>query len=372
MLYPTRRAGASLSALLAVLAAPALAQAPAIVSDIPVAHSLVSIVTEGLAEPVLLLDRGADAHDFSLRPSQARAVAGADLVVWMGPGMTPWMARAVESLGASATLELLEVEGLHLRPYGGHGHDDSAEVASHGHDDHDHDHDDHNGHDDHDDHAGHDDDHGHEDHDHDDHAHDDHEDHGHDDHSHDDHDHGHAHEHDHGDTDPHAWMDIDNARLWLDAIAEELSAIHPEGEARYRGNAEAGRARLDALEAELRATLAPVGNAGLAVQHDAYGYLAEGFGLNVLGSVAAGDATDPGAARLTALRATLSEAGAVCLFPEVNHSDAHIRLIAEGQDGLRVGAALDPEGVTLEPGPALYETLMRTLAQNIADCVTGD
>lgn len=345
MLYPTRRAGASLSALLAVLAAPALAQAPAIVSDIPVAHSLVSIVTEGLAEPVLLLDRGADAHDFSLRPSQARAVAGADLVVWMGPGMTPWMARAVESLGASATLELLEVEGLHLRPYGGHGHDDSAEAAAHG--DHDHD-----GHDDHHADAGHDDDHDHEDHDHD--------------------DHGHAHEHDHGDTDPHAWMDIDNARLWLDAIAEELSAIHPEGEARYRGNAEAGRARLDALEAELRATLAPVGNAGLAVQHDAYGYLAEGFGLNVLGSVAAGDATDPGAARLTALRATLSEAGAVCLFPEVNHSDAHIRLIAEGQDGLRVGAALDPEGVTLEPGPALYETLMRTLAQNIAECVTGD
>ena len=104
--------------------------------------------------------------------------------------------------------------------------------------------------------------------------------------------------------------------------------------------------------------------------HDAYGYAAKVFGLNVLGTIALGDAASPGAARLTALRAALVGAGAICLFPEVNHPPALVTLIAEGTD-LRIGAALDPAGLLQTPGPALYGQTMRTLARAIADCATA-
>jgi zinc transport system substrate-binding protein len=54
-----------------------------------------------------------------------------------------------------------------------------------------------------------------------------------------------------------------------------------------------------------------VGDAGLVMYHDAYGYLATAFGLNVLGTIALGDAADPGAARLSAIRASLREVPAL-------------------------------------------------------------
>jgi len=389
--YRSLRRSTSLAAIVAVFGhLPAWAEVPAVVTDMPVTHSLVATVMGDLGEPTLLLDRGADPHHFQLRPSQARAVSQAGLAVWMGPEMAPWMERAVAGLSAGEALELLEVEGLDLQPYQesrltgeaaahahthdhGHDHDDHAhQEDDHGHahdDDHGHEHDDH-GHDHDNDHDHpHDEDHGHQ-HD-DDHAHDD-DDHGHahDDHAHDDH--GHAHGHGDGDVDPHAWMSPRNAVLWLEAIAETLADLDPGNAEIYRANASDGSARVAVLEAEVAGILEPVGDAGLVMYHDAYGYLATAFGLNVLGTIALGDAADPGAARLTAIRASLREAGATCVFPEVNHADAYVTLVSEVDDDLRVGRPLDPAGVMLEPGVDLYATLMREMASAIADCVAGD
>ena len=87
------------AACLALLGAPALAEAPRVVTDIPVTGSLVAQVMGDLGRPEILLPSGGNAHDYQLRPSQARSLQGADLVIWVGPGLAPWMARATKSLG---------------------------------------------------------------------------------------------------------------------------------------------------------------------------------------------------------------------------------------------------------------------------------
>lgn len=166
-------------------------------------------------------------------------------------------------------------------------------------------------------------------------------------------------------------MNPHNTEVWLETIAERLATLDPVNGAAYRGNAETALARIEALEARMEALLAPVGDAGLVVYHDAYGYLADRFGLNILGSISLGDAADPGAARLGAIRANLAAAGAHCIFPEVNHPDAYVALVTEGQT-LRIGGPLDPAGTVQEPGPDLYETTMLELAETIADCIAGN
>ena len=350
----------SLSFAAALAAAPALAQSPAIVADMPVTHSLVSMVLGETGQATLLLDQGADSHDFQLRPSHARALAQAGLVVWMGEGMTPWLESALEG---RTVLDLSAAEGVERQDYrdwpltasNAGGHDD------HGHDDHEHDE---HGHDEHghDDHAH--DEHGHDDHGHDDHAHDEH---GHDDHGHDDHAHD---DHAHGDFDPHLWLDPHNARAMISAIADAIAGLDPANADLYRANATAAQARIDALDTELAALLAPAAQTGLVVFHDAYGYFISHYGLTLLGTIAEGDAADPGAQRLARIRENLAHLDATCLFPETGHSDRYPALVAEGTD-LRLGAALDPEGRGLEPGSALYSALMRSLAQAIADCANG-
>ena len=331
----------SLALACAMMATPLAAHDIKIVTDFPVTHSLVSMVLGDHGSADLLLDRGGDAHSFQLRPSQARALADADLIFWGGEDLTPWLARALAGTQTGAdVVTLLNADGLTLQGFShGHAHDDHAD-----------DHDDHG----HDDHA----------HDHDDHAHDDHG-HDHDDHAHDDHGHDHAHD----GTDPHAWMNTGNVEIWLDVIAAELAEHDPEHAQIYLANAQSAKSEISSLAQELAGVLEPVSAAPLVMFHDAYGYLAAQFGLNIAGTIALGDAAAPGAQRLSELRAYLHDEGAVCVFPEVNHSSRYIDIVVEGTQ-TRVGAELDPAGVTLEPGAGLYPALMRDMAQALAECVS--
>jgi len=317
-----------ISSALASLALTAAAQAevPRVVTDIPPVHSLVAQVMGDLGAPELLLEQGASEHDFQLRPSQAAGLAEADLVIWIGPELTPWLDRALEGLEGGERLALLASEGTFLRDFA-----ESGAEAEHDHD-HDHDHGQMTG-------EGHD--HG------DDHA----------------EDHGHSHE----GTDPHAWLDPANAAHWAGVIAARLSALDPANAATYAANAQAAAQAIAATDAEVAALLAPVKDRPAIVFHDAYGYLAGHYGLTLAGSIAAGDAAPPGAARLAALR---DEAKPVCVFPEAQH-DARLAEQLADATGARLGAPLDPVGSTLPAGPSLYGDLMRALGTSLAGCLAG-
>jgi zinc transport system substrate-binding protein len=352
---------------LAFATTPALAEVPAVVTDIPPVHALVSEVMGDLGQPVLLLERGADEHDFQLRPSQSAAVADADLVVWIGPELTPWLDSAMDTRpeGASA-LALLAGEGTVTRAYGesGDDHDHAEEDHDHAKEDHDHGAEGH-------DHAEEGHDHAKEDHDHAGEGHD-HAEEGHD-HAGEGHDHaaeGHDHAHAHDGTDPHAWLDPGNARTWLSLIAAELSRLDPANTAAYTANAEAAAQRIDALDAELAAILEPVKGKPLVTFHDAYGYFGDHYGLTFAGSIALGDATSPGAKRLSELRATMEAGEVLCIFPEAQHDPALVTQMAEGT-GARIGGVLDPVGSTLEPGPGAFAALLTGMATTLADCVAG-
>lgn len=314
----------SLSPLpLLALSLPALAAPPAVVTDIPPVHALAAQVMGDLGTPTLLLERGASAHSYQMRPADAQALQAAQLVFWIGPEMTPWLDRALGSLGGRATtVALLQAEGTFRRDFG-----DAAGHAHEGHDDHAAD-------------------------------------------SHDDHDKPAAGDgHDHSGVDPHAWLDPANAQHWLGVIAAELSKADPENAATYAANASAAAAQIDALDATLQAQLTPVQGKPFVVFHDAYGYFASHYGLSVAGAVNLGDATAPGARHLSDLQADLSAKGVVCAFPEVQHDPKQLAMLIEGTP-VKLGETLDPAGTTLTPGPALYAELLDGMATALTKCLT--
>lgn len=352
----------------ALVALPAQAEPPDVVTDILPVHSLVAAVMDGLGAPKLLIDGSTSPHDFAMRPSQAAALQNADIVIWMGEELTPSIGRAVANLSGDAhALKLLDVDGTTQLEYregplfGDHDHDAHAEKEA----GHDHDHDKHAekeaGHDhDHDKHAekeaGHD-------HDHDKHAE---KEAGHDHDAHAGHDHdGHAHEHD--GVDPHAWLDTENAEIWLTAIAEELSEHDPANAATYKANAEKARAMIGAAVSEAAATLSAVKDRPYLVFHDAYHYFEYRFDFHAAGAIAVGDATDPGAARMVELRGFLEKAGAVCVFSEPQHDPASAAALIQGTNA-SVGV-LDPLGHKQEPGPGAYPALIKGMAESLAECL---
>ena len=99
------------------LAGPALAEVPVVVTDIPPVHSLVAQVMGGLGEPVLLLDQGANAHDYQMRPSEAAALNDAGILFWVGPELTPWLERVVDGGLSGTSVALIDAEGTHRRAF---------------------------------------------------------------------------------------------------------------------------------------------------------------------------------------------------------------------------------------------------------------
>jgi zinc transport system substrate-binding protein len=93
--------------LLALLASPALAEVPKVMTDIPPVQALVALVMGDLGTPGMFLDKGGDEHDLQLRPSQMRDLASAGLVVWVGRELTPGLADALAASGVTA-LALLD------------------------------------------------------------------------------------------------------------------------------------------------------------------------------------------------------------------------------------------------------------------------
>lgn len=346
-------------------AAPALAEAPRVMTDVPPVHSLVARVMAGVGEPDLLLPPGSSPHDFALRPSDAARLSEASIVIWAGEGLTPWLEGPLATLAPDAVqLELLETEGwtkLEVR-----------EDAAFAHDDHEHGHDDDADDDPADDDHAHDD-HAHDEHAHDDHAHDDHaqDEHAHDDHAHDDHAHGHDHAdgaHVHEGTDPHAWLDPAVAKAWVGHIAEALSAADPANAAAYLENATAAQAEFAALSDQIQAQLEPFSGRNFIVPHDAYQYFETRFALPAAGAITLSDAGTPGPSRIVALRDQIAAGGIVCVLTDPQTSDEWSALLREGADVKT--AQVDPDGTGLQPGPDLYPAIITGIATALADCLS--
>lgn len=103
--------------ILLATAFPALAEVPRVVTDIPPVTALVAQVMDGLGAPEQFLERGASEHDLQLRPSQVRALHDAEILIWIGPALTPGLAAAAESAPGLQSLPLLDSDTTRRRDF---------------------------------------------------------------------------------------------------------------------------------------------------------------------------------------------------------------------------------------------------------------
>lgn len=87
-----------------------------------------------------------------------------------------------------------------------------------------------------------------------------------------------------GKPNPHAWMSLANAAIYVDNIAGALSAADPENAATYKADAETYKATLAAALDPLKAQIAalPEDRRWLATCEGAFSYLARDLGLSEL------------------------------------------------------------------------------------------
>ena len=292
-----------------------------VVTSIKPLHSLTSYIMEGVGEPELIIDGVASPHNFQIKPSHAKMLQNADLVIWIGEDLESFLPTALKSIPKDAVVfELLDQSGLKKLKF-------REKNIFEGHDDHGHD-----------EHAKKEDDH--------------------DDHGHDDHGHG------HGSFDPHIWLDPANAKVIVKKITNQLSKIDKDNASTYKANSKKVIKDLDGLIKEVKNEINK--DASFVVFHDAYQYFEKRFGLSVIGALTVNPDVMPGAEQLSEIREVIEHEKAKYIFSEPQFNPNIINSIAS-DTGVKTGV-LDPLGANIDKGKNMYFDLIKDMSNSLKGC----
>lgn len=110
-----------LALLLILASSTAIAQENKVLTSIKPIQMIAQEIMQGVGEPDVLLKSNASPHDYALKPSDVKKIKDADMVIWYGKDLEPFLANILEP--QSSTVELSKIEGLALREYSHDGHD---------------------------------------------------------------------------------------------------------------------------------------------------------------------------------------------------------------------------------------------------------
>jgi zinc transport system substrate-binding protein len=216
------------------------------------------------AEVSLLLPPGVEAHFFEPKPSDIVKISGADLFIYTGKFMEPWVEAVLKGVtnpklkvvDASVGIPLLTEESEAHEHEGGHKEGETGEREKHGEKEGGHDH------------------------------------------------HGHA------DVDPHIWLDLGNAATMVDTIAAGLTEVDPAHKELFARNAEEYRKKLAALDARFRNELSRCARREfIEGGHSAFGYLARRYNLTYIAALGFTPDAQPSPRQLIALSRQIREHG---------------------------------------------------------------
>jgi zinc/manganese transport system substrate-binding protein len=175
--------------------------------------------------------------------------------------------------------------------------------------------------------------------------------------------------------DPHWWHDPRNAEAAVAAIERRLAAADPAHRRLFARNARSYLAQLRELDAGIARCMAavPPARRKLVTDHDAFGYFARRYGIDVVGAVVPSQTTQaqPSAKDLSALAALIEREHVAAIFPESSLSAKVAEAIAD-QTGASAGYSL--YGDTLGPagsGGATYLTMEAANANAMVRGFTG-
>jgi ABC-type Zn uptake system ZnuABC Zn-binding protein ZnuA len=161
-----------------------------------------------------------------------------------------------------------------------------------------------------------------------------------------------------GTQNPHLWMNVKYAELYVDRIAAALKSTDPANVERYDSQAMAYKQRLDALDAQVRAKVGsiPEANRKLVTFHDAFPYYARAYGITIVGVAVEAPGQDPSAAYTAQLIQAIRSAGVKAIFSENQFPTKLIDQIAS-ETGATVVADLYDDSVG-DPPVTSYEAVI--------------
>jgi zinc/manganese transport system substrate-binding protein len=174
-------------------------------------------------------------------------------------------------------------------------------------------------------------------------------------------------------VDPHAWQSVANVKRYVANIRDALVRIDPAGQGTYAANAGAYLAKLDALDRDIRSTLAkiPADRRRVISSHAAFGYFADAYGIEFAAPGGLSTDAEPSALAIARIIRRIRSERIGALFLENVVDPRLVQLIAR-ETGARIGGTLYSDALTGPDGPApTYLDMMRHNVQELAAALGG-
>lgn len=304
-----------LAAALVLAATPSFAQTAdklPVVASFSILGDFVKNVGGDRVAVTTIVGPNGDSHVYQPTPADAKKIAGAKLVFVNGLGFEGWMDRLIKASGSKATV-VVATKGITPR----------ERTASEPQED-------------------------------------------------DDHDHK-GKGHSHGAVDPHAWQSVANAKVYVSNIRDALIAADPVGKAEYTANADAYLAKLNALEADVKATVAaiPANRRTIITSHDAFGYFGDAYGLKLLAPEGVSTETEASAKDVGRIIRQIKAQKVPAVFLENVTNPRLVDRIAK-ESGAKVGGTLYSDALSDDKGAApTYIDMMRSNLKELSSALTS-
>jgi zinc/manganese transport system substrate-binding protein len=286
-----------------VLGSPALAQDEVrgkikVVATFSILADFVKNIGGDRVAVTSLVNPNGDVHVYTPTPADAKALAGASLVIVNGLGLEGWIERLVKASGTKATI-VVATTGIKPR---------AAEA-----------------------------------------------------------------DHSRTEADPHAWQSVANARIYVANIRDALSRLDPAGQGIYATNALSYIAKLDALEQEVKSTVAeiPADRRKIITTHDAFGYFGAAYGIAFIAPQGVSTESEPSAKDVARMIAQIRAQKIPAVFFE-NVSDPRLLNQIAKETGAKIGGTLYSDALTDSSGPApTYVDMVRHNVRELAAALTS-
>ena len=165
-------------------------------------------------------------------------------------------------------------------------------------------------------------------------------------------------------ADPHAWQDMANAKIYVVNIRDALTAADPQGRPDFEANAAAYIAKLDALEAKVRAAVAaiPADRRKIITTHDAFGYFGRAYGMSFIAPQNVSTEAEASAKDVAKIIKQIRAQKIPAVFLENITDNRLIERIA-AESGARIGGKVWSDALSPADGPAA--TYLDMMANNI-------
>jgi zinc/manganese transport system substrate-binding protein len=172
--------------------------------------------------------------------------------------------------------------------------------------------------------------------------------------------------HSHEITDPHAWQSVGNAKLYVANIRDGLIAADPEGKATYEANASAYLAKLDQLEAQVKATITgiPAERRRIITSHDAFGYFGAAYGMEFIAPQGVSTEAEASAKDVARIIRQIKTQKIPAVFME-NISDPRLVKRIAAETDAKIGGTVYSDALSDDKGPA--STYIDMMQNNIRE-----